>query len=1183
MELTREQQIAIHSHRRNLIVVAGAGSGKTLVLVERYLALLDEHPDWPLNALVAITFTKKAAQEMRDRVRQRLEERLRQHRGSLQAARWQERLASMDSARIDTIHGLCATLLRANAAEAGIDPDFAVLDEVDARILLETILDELLPTLAAENDPALALLAEYGVRAVRDTLVDLIALDIHQTADNLFDRWQLHWTEQAARQVEAALQDILSALSWQPAKGWPAGEDLIRSGWETCLTWLEVLRTRHDFEVRYQAFQDIAHIKLSAGSAKVWGGEAERDEAKEILSFIRDTAKEVIASIGPRPDDQDRRAAELLPLWARLIRRAQAAYREAKRQQAALDFDDLETLTRDLLYRFPHVRARYLGAEFKHVLVDEFQDTNAAQWDIVRALAEPTNPGCLFLVGDDKQSIYQFRGADVSVFDRVRRQILDVGGVDVALVRSFRSHRRLVECFNYIFASVLVKDTGSPDYEVELGVPLQAAREDAPCDAPALELLLLDQSLLDGRDKTERCRRWEANELAQRLRFIVEAECRPVYDKQAGHVRAAQYGDIALLFQSTASITLYEDVFKSARLPFVTIAGRGYYSRQEVWDLINLLKALHNPADNLALAAILRSPLFSLSDDALLALRLSRDDGGQRLGLWDALRDPSVVPADERTLATFARDCLYDLRAMAGRVTISELLREALIRTGYLATLTGLPDGARRRGNVEKLLDKAQTTGKVTLSAFSQYLRDLSAREVREGEARVDDENAVTLMTVHASKGLEFPIVVLVDASWEKGGGRTHPVIHDPEFGLACKVYDTDEDKLVDTYSYRQAKRLNNLRETAEHRRLLYVAATRAQDYLLVSGQIWRDKQGSPRTEGWLDWLWDALNLHDVELQPSTTRVTYEWGPVSILYPQQPSDDASESNEWEIAPAWDSQPVQDGQLLPGEILKPRLLDEVAYERDAPARHLTATQLADLGSAAYSPEYRQRFLRSIRHGGPATIQQAALPKHRVSQRILGEIVHRALRWGYFPTPDDDLQGILESYAWEQGIVDKGQRAHAVQEARTLLQRAKQSDVYQWMSNAVQIFRELPFVYKTDKRTIHGVLDVLFQNPDGSWTVLDYKTSRVEGYSGDPQLIVDHARRYHLQVGVYAAAAREQLGGITPNVYIHYIRYWQTVHVPEHEWRHALATLEDQIGQLMQPDDSAASFSSPLTEG
>jgi hypothetical protein len=260
--------------------------------------------------------------------------------------------------------------------------------------------------------------------------------------------------------------------------------------------------------------------------------------------------------------------------------------------------------------------------------------------------------------------------------------------------------------------------------------------------------------------------------------------------------------------------------------------------------------------------------------------------------------------------------------------------------------------------------------------------------------------------------------------------------------------------------------------------------------------------------------------------------------------------------------------VQSGHPLPGDVVKPELLNDVVIERDAPARHLTATQIADLGSVPYGMLYRNRFRRSVLHDAPSHIEQVGTRRRGVSRRILGEIVHAALRWGHFPTDTNDIEDILQSYAWEQGIVDTTQRAYAVQEARELLRRTMQSDVYTWLQQAKHIYRELPFIYKTDRRTIHGVIDVLLQNPDGSWRLLDYKTSHVPDYTpGNQELVVNHARRYHLQIGVYASAVREQLGGVVPDVYIHYIRYWQTVAVPTEDWQSTLAKLEQHIGDLV----------------
>ena len=392
----------------------------------------------------------------------------------------------------------------------------------------------------------------------------------------------------------------------------------------TCLDALQTLKTT---------------IKVNVGSAANWGGKDVLAEAKEALKFLRETATIALDEIGD--PIIERKAADLLPLWERLLNRAQAAYRVAKDRERLLDFDDLERLTRNLLYRHPAVGARYRQNEFRHILVDEFQDTNAAQWDIVRGLADPAQPGSLFVVGDAKQSIYQFRGADVSVFEQVRGTIIAAGGGDVALVRSFRSHQRLIDAFNHLFKTILAKDPTSPvaDYEIELGEPMTAFREQAPTEHPALELLLIDKGVVEGEDRAEQCRRWEAYEIARRLRHLVEVERRLVFDRVEKVHRPIGYGDVALLFQSMSNVNVYEDVFKAAGLPFVTVAGRGYYSRQEVWDLLNLLTALHNPADDLRVASALRSPLFNLSDDALLALRLRRDGNGKRLSLWDALGD----------------------------------------------------------------------------------------------------------------------------------------------------------------------------------------------------------------------------------------------------------------------------------------------------------------------------------------------------------------------------------------------------------------------------------------------------------------------------------------------------------------------------------------------------------------
>lgn len=1033
---------------RNQVVVAGAGSGKTRVLVRRYLELLVHNP-WQLNQLVAITFTQKAAQEMRDRVRMALAT-MAQSSGDL---RWYALLSQMDSARIDTIHALCASILRVNAAPAGIDPQFTVLDEVQSGILREQALDETLRRLAAERSPLLDLLDIYPIKQVKNTLRAYLG----------------------------------SAPAEQPA------------------------------------------------------------------------------------EDEDPHLAQLAQYWTGLIARANAAYRALKQERAALDFDDLEQRTRDLLVTHDEVRQRYLDGEFQHLLVDEFQDTNPVQWQIVSALAPPDQQGRLFLVGDPKQSIYAFRGADIAAFQQARQQIRLSGGVENPLRQSYRAHKPLTECFNAVFRHIM---RGGDEYAVifdESVDAMIAERESAPCADPSVELILLRSDIHDGRAiNSEQGREWEAAVLARRLRQLVEFEQRPIYDKETRQVRPMRYGDAAILFRAMSDVDVYEAALRAERVPYLTIAGKGFYERQEIWDVYSLLEALYLPADDLSLATALRSPLFNLSDDALFALRSVTDQDGRPVSLWEALASVDRVPADERPQVTFALETLRRLRAIAGRVQVAELLRVILETTGYLAVLTGLPDGARRRANLEKLVEIARASRTVTLSAFTQYLKDVTSREVREGEAVLDAGDAVTLMTIHKSKGLEFPLVIVADASRQASGGETLPLLCDPKHGAGAR-YKSPDGKFAESAAYDRLRKQVKAREDAEQRRLLYVAMTRAQDHLIISGQIKRGSRKQKETVtdigwqargDWLPWLMDAFDIRFAE--PVSTRLAYPWGELALTFPTDPPDEGVSMRETVVFSEWHLPVSTPAEPPPG-------LLPLTLERDAPARSLSATHIADLGTALTTddPEktvFTYRWRRAVFHDAPHQIRAAGLPREAGFERMVGDMVHRALQWQpqWYGREPHALEHLLDRYAWEAGMIQPSIRQRAVEQAQKLMRRVLNSDVLRWIEQGRRVLREVPFMYRTEKRTIHGVIDVLIQGQDGEWRLVDYKTSR----AADPQA---HARRYYLQVGVYAAAARQFLNVSEIAVYIHYIRSGTTVSVAADAWESALRDLEPCIGQLADMED------------
>ena len=639
--------------------------------------------------------------------------------------------------------------------------------------------------------------------------------------------------------------------------------------------------------------------------------------------------------------------------------------------------------------------------------------------------------------------------------------------------------------------------------------------------------------------------------------------------------RDFDYGDAAILFQTTTHITVYEDVLKAMKIPFVTVAGRGYYNRQEVWDMLNLLKALHNTTDNLSLAAVLRSPMFGFSDEMLLALRRLRDDTQERppiIPLWDALACEEIPPLNETQMmrVRFARKTLADLRELAGRVTISELLRRSLSKTGYLAALTGLPGGARLRRNVEKLIDIAEASGKITLGAFSHYLDDLTSQEIREGEATLDTAGAVRLMTVHASKGLEFPVVVLAEAS-RLLRDRDHDVLlYDRSTGhYVCKAYDEVEREYVPSYPYRHAKLLKNLREDAEHKRLLYVAATRARDCLMLAGTVKVTSKGAWSVQGWLKDILNVMELADKDA--AVNGDIFDFTPqtqVRVHLPDYDEDLPQKLRQDDSIVAW-KKPT--GNVQPE--MPPRL-KQIVIEQERLLGHLAATQLASIGGYYYTSDpgakqfYKDNVRRTVISDAKTQIREAIRVRDpRIKSRQVGEVVHEALRYWRFPNNTDDMNALLESYAWQQNITEPKDIADVIDKAHRILETFQNGDAYREMvivkDKGLPFYSELPFIFRTDKRIIHGVIDVLYQRDDGEWVLIDYKT----GYVPRSVPLENHARRYHLQVGAYASAVREELGGIIPTVYIYYIQRQETVEIPTATWQAEIQKLEKYIGELV----------------
>jgi ATP-dependent helicase/nuclease subunit A len=887
MEWTGSQREAIETRGRRVMVTAGAGSGKTRVLVERFLRLLEENPSWRVSDIVAVTFTEKAAREMVSRIRREIRSRIQRSDLAPEREAWRVHRNALDSARIGTIHSLCASILRAHPAEAGLDPAFEVMEEIEAASFVERAVAEALDGAARESDkefsspsPPLNLIeifAHLSAREVQGALTSLIAQGerarraIAHLENKSPDQVVGFWQALLGRLRNDAARAVIESDSWvsdaeaiihNAAHDASDKREMVRARVSALLAQISSIASAPacadvDGVTIARALLEIASgIDLRGGSKKKWPSEDAFDAVKESLGRMRDRVRaERILAL--ELNEADRAAAQVVARLTRLYQRAQSRFARLKRERAAVDFNDLEEMTEAMLTAHPEVRARYNDPEkglVRALMIDEFQDTSPVQKNILWMIAPRSDE--VFIIGDSKQSIYRFRGADVTVFHQTRDELKSSGGHEVPMDTCFRAHGRLVSFVNHLFPGVFARESRyDTHYEA-----MVASREAAHGN-PSVELHIITQNKeSEDRLSAAELREVEARLLARRINEIVGRGEVIVCEKDEA-ARAATHGDFALLFQASTSFEIYEQALADAAVPYVTVAGRGFYDRQEITDLANLLAFLVSPNDNLRLAAALRSPMFALSDETLLRLRL----GPATRSLWKALLDESVDHAEsEREAVGFARETLKRLRAVAGRLSAAEVIIAALRETGYLATLMALPHGERRAANVEKFIEQARALAGHTLAELVARTADLRFREAREGEATVEEAGAVRLMTVHKSKGLEFPIVWIADATY--AGGRDRRVVaahadHGVAVNLGADHLETDDESLR-AASFEMLKRVEERMDAAEKKRLLYVAATRARDHLIISGA-----PGRARLMGdhWLGKIMSVLGIGEDE------------------------------------------------------------------------------------------------------------------------------------------------------------------------------------------------------------------------------------------------------------------------------------------------------------------------------
>lgn len=966
LELTEEQRDAL-TLDRNVAITAGAGTGKTTTLTERYLRILEETDATPTE-IATITFTNDAANEMRERIRAVVGDRLTDADAD-EYDRWRTIKDDLEDGYVHTIHGFCSRLLREHVVDAPVVPDFEVYDETDATTLAHDVVRDVLDERLDAGEADVERLARLWNRStLEDVLVGLLGK--RPTSETWVDRWQdadpddyldflwdhVHPISPSLTETVFADPELCDAFeTFRALETAGVVEDIDPADDRGSAKVRDVTRLLDEYRplsasasVRdQQRFLDLVCDRLTTadgtrhghdwwywGSGSRWekaGRDAEQEQLEDAVETFFDVVDPASLDFGVERDEV---AAHYVLALVRTFDAVLDAYEAEKDRQNVLDYDDLVETTIGFLEDAPAVREQ-LQAQFDYVMVDEVQDTDPRQWTLVKLLTggDPDDYDArnVFLVGDEKQSIYRFRGADVTTFADARAE-LDAANPDVSetnreLSGNFRTVEGTLAFVNDLFREVFAPLDGDSlrPYEAD-SQNLTAERRKGRDVTGECEYLLVpddDYPELHGERYLEETPRFvesgerEAYAVAARLTRLL-ADPPTVYDEDAETYRDARPEDVSILLRSRTRLKAYERALDEFDVPYTVASGTGFYDSTEVVAVVNLLRVLENPSDERALYGILRSPLFGLEDDAIARLYL--DDGG----LWDALEEADSDLRD-------AYDCLQRWRRLAGThpevdaesaTPWGTLLSRVIEETGYLASLAGDERPRQAAVNVNRLREQFRTWEEAGVKTAAGIVDRLETRrdvESHADEATIpEDAEAVEIRTIHSAKGLEFPIVVVPELGTEfnfqadvDDDGKVYldeftldeTGNQEPVLGIKSPSQD-DAFVSDDTLVRRVTRDRMQRHERAELKRLLYVATTRARDHLLLSGvhDVEERDNGFTLAEPndatdancWRDWLHPVL-LDDLSLSTlvndGTSTSTLHESTYRVSRPAAPIDD----------------------------------------------------------------------------------------------------------------------------------------------------------------------------------------------------------------------------------------------------------------------------------------------------
>jgi ATP-dependent helicase/nuclease subunit A len=1097
---TPEQAAAIAAGGRDVLLEAGAGTGKTGVMVDRYCRLACEQGVSP-DEILAFTFTDKAAAELRQRIRAELARRA--EAGSARAA---ELLPAIGSAWVTTIHGFCNRVLGAHPVAAGIDPGFRVLDAPEASRAAREAFDEALREFLAGADPAreelVAAFEVDGLRAVVAGVHD--ELRSRGVAEPRLPEPPPSDPGAAIAAAVAAAAAVLEELGPDDAKREPIERALARlraPGPPPDLDQLRALRT--DSRAKAIApFREAIDAAVSRVAEAGEGGEAYRH------------------------------LAGLLELFS-------GRFEEAKERRGGIDFEDLQILAARLLER-AEVGGAYRG-RFTHLLVDEFQDTNRLQLRLIESLRGPRTE--LVVVGDELQSIYGFRHADLEVFREQRRLVDEHPDAELMqLSGNFRSRPELIGAFNLLGAALL----GDAYRPLRVGAPAPADPPTGP--GPAVELLLSARDgwdaegielepAVDGRTPAN-CLA-EARFLAARLRELADAGTRR--------------GEMVVLLRAFTHLDAYEDSLERAGLRPYVVGGRGYWSQQQIADVCALLATIANPLDDQALFGALASPACGAAPDTLWLLRAA---AGRRRHVWPALErlagagEAEIdapgrlddVPDPERELLRRFVATLSGLRERGPRLPLAELIEAAVTETGYDLAVLMRPVGEARFANVRKLMRLAAEFESREGRDLRGLLDFLAARAEADAEAQAataaEGHDGVRIMTVHNAKGLEFGVVAVPDLSRSLLAGTRPPLLtlgreQPPRVGMQLRRLGSGSINLFD---YAELCEEARERDSEEGLRLFHVAATRARQRLILSGVVKPEpgretKPGTPLVERLVEALGVARDADvDVAVPPPLARPGLEESfpaselavRVNLPAPERAAElrttrrDAVAERQLGHGPP----PLVERRppIVPSRPLSYTAIS--AYEA-CPYRFYMerVLGLGDRERTSSRIAGKTAFSASDESGAAPFEGERATPSAREERTARGAAVHALLEWSQAHEWRQPSEELAWRHAEAAGLPADRLAGELVAPVRDWLRSPLLRET---IAGASRVRAEVPILLGLGGTVLRGSIDLLVEREGATPLVVDYKTDRLDGSSP-----AERAAGYEVQRTIYAMAAAEAL--------------------------------------------------------